>query len=248
MRILLSWLREFVDIPESPRDLAHALTMAGLTVEGVAEEQGETVFEMDITTNRPDAMNHLGVAREVSAILGRSVRRPVIRFREDGRAAASAASIEIAAPDLCPRYTGRVAVGVKIGYAPDWMKKRLELCGIRAINNVADITNYVLLECGHPTHAFDLDTLHGPKILVRRARPGERLVTLDGVERTLQPNHLAIADADRAVALAGIMGGGETEISLRTRNVLIESAWFDPASIRRTARQHGMHTEASHRF
>jgi len=253
MRILLSWVREFVDLPESPRDIAHALTMAGLTVESVAEEQGETIFEMDITTNRPDAMNHLGVAREISAVYGRPVRRPEIRFHEDARPAASAASIDIADPDLCARYTGRVALQVQVASSPDWMRRRLELCGVRSINNVADITNYVLLEAGHPTHAFDLDTIHGdtqhgPRIIVRRAHPGERLLTLDGVERTLQPHHLTIADADRAVALAGIMGGGETEISLRTRNVLIESAWFDPASIRRTARQHGMHTEASHRF
>jgi phenylalanyl-tRNA synthetase beta chain len=248
MRILLSWLREFVDVPESPRELAHALTMAGLTVEGVVEEQGETIFEMDITTNRPDAMNHLGVAREAAAVLGRRVREPEIRFREDSRAATSAASIEIVDPDLCPRYTGRVAVGVKVGYAPDWMRRRLELCGIRSIHNVADITNYVLLEGGHPTHAFDLHTLHGARIVVRRAAAGERLQTLDGVERTLQPHHLVIADADRAVALAGVMGGAETGISLITREVLIESAWFDPASIRRTARQLGMHTEASHRF
>jgi phenylalanyl-tRNA synthetase beta chain len=248
MRILLSWVREFIDLPESPREVAHRLTMTGITVESVGQEQGETVFEMDITTNRPDAMNHLGVARELGAAYGRPVQRPEIRFREDARPAAAATSIEIAAPDLCPRYTGRVAVGVQVGYAPDWMRRRLELCGIRSINNVADITNYVLLEAGHPTHAFDLDRLEGPKIIVRRARPGERLLTLDGVERTLQPNHLVIADAERAVALAGVMGGGETEISLRTKNVLIESAWFDPASIRRTARQHGMHTEASHRF
>ncbi len=248
MKILLSWLREFVDLPESPQELARSLTMAGLTVEGILEEQGETLFDIDVTANRPDVMNHLGVAREVGAIFGRPVRRPGIHLREDPRPAAAAASVEIADPDLCPRYTARVALGVKVGPAPDWMKKRLELCGIRSINNVADITNYVLLECGHPTHAFDLDTLQGPKIIVRRARPGERLVTLDGVERTLQPDHLVIADAGRAVALAGIMGGVETEISLRTKNVLIESAWFDPASIRRTARRHGMHTEASHRF
>ena len=248
MRILLSWLREFVDLPESPPDIAHALTMAGLMAESIVEEQGETILEMDITTNRPDALNHVGVARELSAVFGRPVRRPEIRFQEDARPAASAASIDIADPDLCARYTGRVALNVQVAPSPDWMRRRLELCGVRSINNVADITNYVLLEAGHPTHAFDLDTLHGPRIIVRRARPGERLLTLDGVERTLQPNHLTIADADRAVALAGIMGGGETEISPRTRNVLIESAWFDPASIRRTARQHGMHTEASHRF
>jgi phenylalanyl-tRNA synthetase beta chain len=248
MRILLSWLREYVDIPETPADLARAITMAGLAVESVAEEHGETVFEVDITANRPDAMNHLGMAREVAAIFGRQVRRPSIELQEDTRPAGSRASIETAAPDLCPRYVGRVAVDVTVGPSPGWMKKRLELCGVRSINNVADVTNYVLLEVGQPTHAFDLDTLRGAQIIVRRAAAGEQLTTLDGVERKLKPEHLVIADAERPVALAGIMGGAETEISSRTRNVLIEAAWFDPASIRKTARHFGMHTEASHRF
>ncbi|HYM10742.1 MAG TPA: phenylalanine--tRNA ligase subunit beta [Bryobacterales bacterium] len=248
MRILLSWLREYVDAPESPAELADALTMAGLAVDSVSEEQGETVFELDITPNRPDAMNHLGAAREVAAVFGRQARRPEIHLHEDRCPAAERASIEIADPDLCARYVGRVAVEVQAGPSPDWMRRRLELCGVRAINNVADITNYVLLEVGQPTHAFDLDTLEGHKIVVRRAAKGERLTTLDGVERALEPDHLVIADAARPVALAGIMGGAETEISERTRNVLIESAWFEPASIRRTARHFGMHTEASHRF
>ncbi len=260
MRILLSWLREYIDAPESAAEVAHALTMAGITVESVGEEHGEAVLEMDITANRPDAMNHLGVARELAAVWGRQVRRPLIQMHEDARRAAGRASIEIAAADLCARYVGRVAVEVQVGPSPDWMRRRLELCGVRSINNVADITNYVLLEVGQPTHAFDLDTLEGAKIIVRRAAalsgepsgahsgPGERLVTLDGVERALQPDHLVIADGRRPVALAGIMGGAETEISAHTRNVLIESAWFEPASIRRTARHFGMHTEASHRF
>ena len=248
MKILLSWLREYVDIFEPPGQLAQALTMAGLTVEGMSEEHGETVMEFDITANRPDALNHLGIAREVATVFGREVRRPEIRFTEDPWPAASNASIEITAPDLCARYTGRVAINVNVTASPDWMRRRLELCGVRSINNVADITNYVLLEAGHPTHAFDLDTIEGAKIIVRRAGPGESLTTLDGVERVLRPEQLVIADARRPVALAGIMGGAATEISRQTRNVLIESAWFEPSSIRRTARQFGMHTEASHRF
>jgi phenylalanyl-tRNA synthetase beta chain len=248
MRLLLSWLREYVDLPERPPALARALTMAGLAVEAVTEEQGETIFELDITANRPDALNHLGVAREAGAIFGREVRRPEIHLAEDPWPAASSASVEIADPDLCPRYTGRVAINVNVTAPPEWMRRRLELCGVRSINNVADITNYVLLEAGHPTHAFDLDTLEGPRIVVRRAEAEESLTTLDGVTRALRPEHLVIADARRPVALAGIMGGAETEISRKTRQVLIESAWFEPASIRRTARHFGMHTEASHRF
>jgi phenylalanyl-tRNA synthetase beta chain len=248
MRILLSWLEEFVDIPEYPDVLAHELTMAGLAVDAVSEEQGETLFDLDITSNRPDAMNHFGVAREIAAIFQRPLRPPKVEVPESDPAASSKASIEILDSDLCPRYSARVMLGVEVKPAPDWIRRRLELCGVRSINNIADLTNYVLLEVGHPTHAFDLDLLDESKIVVRRARPGELLRTLDGVDRTLSAEHLVIADAMRPVALAGVMGGLETEISDSTRNVLIESAWFDPGSIRRTSRYFGMHTEASHRF
>jgi phenylalanyl-tRNA synthetase beta chain len=248
MKILLSWLRDFVNIPESPQELAHALTMAGHAVDEVAEHSAETVFEFDITSNRPDCMNHFGMAREIAALLNRPLRPPEIQVPEGLPAASSKASIEIRDPDLCPRYSARVILGVEVKPSPDWLRKRLELCGIRSINNLADLTNYVLLELGHPTHAFDLDLLRGSKIVVRRALPGELLRTLDGGERTLGPEHLVIADAERAVALAGVMGGLETEISASTRNVLIESAWFKPGAIRGASRHFGIHTEASHRF
>ncbi len=248
MRILFSWLRDFVEITESPDDLADALTMAGLAVETVTEADGETIFEMDITSNRPDALNHFGMAREVAAIYRRPLKDPAIDVPDADPAAASKASIEILDPDLCPRYCARVLLGVEVRPSPEWMRKRLELCGIRSINNIADLTNYVLLDIGHPTHAFNLDLLAGSKIVVRRAKAGEELRTLDGVDRTLSPDHLVIADARRPVALAGVMGGLETEISDSARNVLIESAWFRPGSVRRTARHFGMHTEASHRF
>ncbi|HEX9814663.1 MAG TPA: phenylalanine--tRNA ligase subunit beta, partial [Myxococcota bacterium] len=237
-----------MDIPEYPDVLAHELTMAGLAVDAVNEEQGETLFELDITSNRPDAMNHFGVAREIAAIFQRPLRPPKIEVSESDPAASSKAAIEILDSDLCPRYSGRVVLGVEVKPSPAWMRRRLELCGVRSINNIADLTNYVLLELGHPTHAFDLDLLDESKIVVRRAKPGELLRTLDGFDRTLSPEHLVIADAMRPVALAGVMGGLESEISDSTRNVLIESAWFDPGSIRRTSRHFGMHTEASHRF
>ncbi len=248
MRILLSWLREFVEIHESPRELAAALTMAGMAVDAVLDEGGDTVLEMDITSNRPDAMNHHGMAREIAALYRRPLKPLEIRVSEGEPQAAAKVAIEVQDPELCSRYSARVALGVEIRPSPDWMRKRLELCGIRSINNIADLTNYVLLELGHPTHAFDLDRLEGSKILVRRGKPGELLRTLDGVDRTLAAHHLVIADARRAIALAGIMGGLETEISDSTRNVLFESAWFQPFSIRKTARHFGMHTEASHRF
>ena len=248
MRILLSWLEDFVEIRESLDALAEALTMAGLAVDEVDTTGGETVFELDITANRPDAMNHLGIAREISALYGRPLKRPATEIPEVDPPAAERAAIEILDPDLCARYSGRVALGVEVKASPPWMRKRIELCGIRSINNIADLTNYVLLEMGHPTHAFDLDLLADSKIIVRRARPGETLRTLDGVNRELGGEHLVIADGRRPVALAGVMGGEESEISGKTRNVLFEAAWFLPGSIRGTSRHFGIHTDASHRF
>ncbi len=248
MRAVLSWLREYVEIRESPKDLAHALTMAGIAVDAVEQHDGETVFELDITSNRPDAMNHLGIAREIAAIYGRELRPPKIDLTESAAPADAAASVEIVDSDLCPRYVGRVLKNVVIAPSPDWMRRRLELCGVRSINNIADLTNYVLLEIGQPTHAFDLDKLAENRIVVRRARVGETLVTLDGEERELSPNHLAICDACAPVALAGIMGGADSEIGADTTNVLLEAAWFQPGPVRNTARKFKMHTEASHRF
>ena len=248
MRALISWLRDYVDIPESPEKLAERLTLAGMAVDGIEREGGEAVLELDITSNRPDAMNHIGLAREIAGIFGRPLRIPAIEIAEDERSAATAASIVIEDAEGCPRYVGRVLLGVEVRPSPDWLRKRLELCGIRSINNIADLTNYVLLECGHPTHAFDLETLNQHKIVVRRARSGEELRTLDGMERKLSADDLVIADAYRPVALAGVMGGLETEISDSTSNVLIEAAWFQPGTIRRSSRRFAMHTEASHRF
>ncbi len=248
MRILYSWLKDYVDIPESPEELADKLTMAGMTVDEIVEEDGETVYEVEITANRPDAMNHLGIAREIAAVCDRPLNPPVVVVPEQEPEASTRAAIEIVDAELCSRYAGRVVVDVEVKPSPEWIAKRLELCGIRAINNIADITNYVLLETGQPTHAFDLDLLGENKIIVRTALPGERLRTLDGVDHELNDEHLVIADAARPVALAGVMGGLDTEISDKTRNVLIESAWFQPSSVRKTSRGFGMHTEASHRF
>lgn len=248
MRALLSWIEDFVEITESPEKVAEDLTLAGLAVDGVEPVDGETLFELDVTSNRPDALNHYGLAREIAALYRRPLKTPEIDFPEDERQASNFASVEIQAPELCPRYVGRVLLGVEIKPSPDWIRKRLELCGIRSINNIADLTNYVLLELGHPTHAFDLDTLNEHRIVVRSASAGETMRTLDGVDRALDSDQLVIADAYRPVALAGVMGGLETEISDKTTNVLIEAAWFEPGPIRRTSRRYAMHTEASHRF
>lgn len=248
MRALLSWIEDFIEITESPEKVAEDLTLAGLAVDGVETVDGETLFELDVTSNRPDALNHYGLAREIAALYRRPLKTPEIEFPEDARPASDFAAIEIQAPQLCPRYVGRVLLGVEIKPSPDWIRTRLELCGIRSINNIADLTNYVLLELGHPTHAFDLDTLNEKRIVVRPAAKGETMRTLDGVDRELDSDQLVIADAYRPVALAGVMGGLETEISDKTTNVLIEAAWFEPGPIRKTSRRYTMHTEASHRF
>jgi phenylalanyl-tRNA synthetase beta chain len=246
VRILPAWLREFVTVAADDRQLAEDLTAAGIAVESVQEENGATVYEMDLTTNRVDAMNHYGVAREASAIYDVELKKVAPKLPQPGDL--SDFPIVIEDVEGCARYTARVVRNVKIGPSPQQIAQRLELLGSRPINNVADATNYELNELGHPTHAFDLDLLEGGTIIVRRARDGEFLKTLDGVGHTLTSDDLVIADAEKPVALAGVMGGFDSMITERTNNVLIESAWFHPATIRSMAKRHGMHTDASHRF
>jgi phenylalanyl-tRNA synthetase beta chain len=243
MKISPTWVREFVDLKVDDRKLAEDLTLTGTAVESVGENG---IFEMEITTNRPDCMNHYGVARECSAVYDAALKpiQPKLP-RPQGKANFQ---IEIEDTEGCARYTARTVRGVKIGTSPARVAERLASVDQRAINNVADASNYTLWEMGHPTHAFDLDLLQGGKIVVRRARAGETLRTLDAVERKLSPDDLIIADAKRPVALAGVMGGFDTMITERTRSVLIESAWFDPVAIRKGSRRHGLHTDASHRF
>ena len=227
------------------RQLAQDLTSIGISVDGITGTGADTVFEMEIGTNRPDAMNHYGVAREASAFYNislRSISMPAPASPAGGF------SIQIDDPEGCARYTAQIIEGVKITRSPGAISRRLALVGQRPINSAADASNYTLWEMGQPTHAFDLDLLQGGKIVVRRARIGEALKTLDGVDRKLSPDDLIIADADRPVALAGVMGGFDTMITDSTRNILIESAWFDPVAVRRTAKRHGLHTDASHRF
>jgi len=246
MKILTSWLREFVDLKVDDQTLARDLTMAGIAVEGMEKAGNETVFTMEITTNRPDAMNHYGVARETAAIYDKPLK-PIVATLSKAAGKADF-KIEIDDKQGCARYTSRILRGVTIGPSPKKIVDRLAANDSRPINPAADATNYNLIEMGHPTHAFDLDTLKGGKIVVRRARTGEKLKTLDGVERALTPEDLVIADAKKPVALAGVMGGWDTMITERTKNVLIEAAWFDPATVRAMSRRHAMHTDASHRF
>ena len=248
MLISYEWLKEITDTRLSPAELRERLTMVGLAIDAVEEHNGDAVLDVEVPSNRPDCLSHIGIAREVSVIEKGEMRLPASEPPKSEGQAAEFTSVEIQDPDLCPRYAARLVRGVKIGPSPDWLVKRLETIGQRPINNVADITNYVLHELGQPLHAFDFDKLGGRRIVVRRANAGEKLKTLDGVERTLTKDMLVIADAERAVALAGIMGGEESEISTQTKDVLIESAYFAPQSVRQTARQLGMDTEASRRF
>jgi phenylalanyl-tRNA synthetase beta chain len=248
MKISYDWLGDLVALTLNPKELAERLTMAGLAVEGIERIGDDHILDFDLTSNRPDALSHFGIAREAALICGTATTPRAVTLTEDNEPAEAAASVEILDPDLCPRYAARVVRGVKVGPSPKWLAQRLESIGQRSVNNVADITNYVMFETNQPTHAFDLNLLHGHRIIVRRPRAGEEITTLDGFTRELAPEMLIIADADRPVAIAGVMGGADTEISESTHDVLIESAYFNPASVRHTARSLGMDTEASYRF
>jgi phenylalanyl-tRNA synthetase beta chain len=248
MLISYNWLRELTGTTATPLELREKLTMVGLAIDAVEELDGDSVLDVEVPSNRPDCLSHVGIAREVAVIEKSTVHSPQSTVPKKEGKASDFAAVEISDPELCPRYAARIVRGVKIAPSPEWLAKRLGEIGQRPINNVADITNYVLHELGQPLHAFDLSKLAERRIVVRRARAGEKLTTLDDEERTLDPEMLVIADAEKPVALAGIMGGLDSEISTATTDVLIESAYFDPNSVRRTARKLGMDTEASRRF
>ncbi len=249
MKILVSWLRDYVDVPVGIDQLARDLTMRGFEVAGIEHIEGadpDAVIDFEITANRPDCLSVIGMAREVAVRYGVPLRDPA-----DTLPAAPAGDVPLAvhidAPDLCPVYAAAL-VDVQVGPSPAWLVARLAHAGVRSINNVVDVTNYVLLETGQPLHSFDYDTLAGRQLRVRTAAQGERLTTLDGRERALAPGMLVIADAHQAQALAGVMGGASSEVSPSTRVVALESACFEPAQVRRTRRALDLSTEASYRF
>jgi len=248
MKFPLAWIAEYTELPPDEEAVARAYTLSGSEVEGRDVLEGESVLDFGITVNRPDCMNVYGLAREASVLFGKSLRPVQTACREEGPPIADLTSVSIEAPGLCPRYVARVITGVKVGESPAWMQKRLLQCGLRPINAVVDITNFVLMELGHPLHAFDMDTLAQKRIVVRRAVRDEKITTLDGVERALNPDRLVIADARRPVAIAGVMGGEDTGVIYATKNVLLEGAVFDPVSIRRTSKALALRTDASHRF
>jgi phenylalanyl-tRNA synthetase beta chain len=251
MKVGYNWLKEFVEVTASPEEVASRLALAGTNIAGIDHGAHGAVIDAEITSNRPDCLGMLGIAREIGAVYRLPVKHVSPKPAESAAAKTSdAVSVKIEAPELCGRFTARVIRGVTVQASPAWLKDRLEAAGIANINNVVDISNYVMLELGHPLHAFDYDLVRNHNIVVRRARQNEKLRTLDGVERVLDSNLSVVSDGDgsRPVGIGGIMGGAETEISFSTKNVLIECAWFDPIAVRRAARSLKLHTEASTRF
>jgi phenylalanyl-tRNA synthetase beta chain len=248
MKVLYNWLKEFVDLAATPEDLRSRLSLSGTAVEALEQTAAGPMLDAELTSNRADCLGHYGIAREAAALYHLPLKPVEACPREAAENASSATRVEIESPEFCGRYTARVLRDVKVGPSPDWLRQRLEALGQTSINNVVDATNYVMMELGHPLHAFDLDLLIDRRIVVRRARPGEKIRTLDGVERTLTPEMCVIADTSRPAAIAGVMGGADSEIRATSRNILLESACFDPISIRRTSKTLGLRSEASMRF
>lgn len=245
MKLSFNWLNDFVKHGLSPEKLAERLTDSGHEVKGIEPAGSDRVFEIEITPNRPDCLNTLGLAREVGAIVGKAVKIPAVAIPNIPK---TFCDVTIEDKAGCSRYIGYVIEDIEIGEAPSSIKERLASLGLRPINNVVDITNFGLFENGQPLHAFDYDKLIGGKIIVRRAKAGEKIITLDGVERELNPSILVIADAERPVAVAGIMGGLATEVTASTKRILLESAYFDPVLIRRAGRALGLASDSSYRF
>ena len=258
MKVVYNWLKDFVDVTAPPEELASRLALSGTNIGSVENGAHGAVIDAEVSSNRPDCLGHYGIAREVSAIFRLPLKHVSPKPAESSSKASDAVKVEIQAPELCGRFTARVIRGVKIQSSPKWLKDRLEASGVASISNVVDISNYVMLELGHPLHTFDYDKVRDHRIVVRGAKPGEKIRTLDGVERQLAPdkerqldaNVCTISDGDgsRPIGIGGVMGGAETEISFSTKNVLIECAWFEPVAVRRAARFLKLHTEASTRF
>jgi len=258
MKVVYNWLKEFVDVTAPPKELASRLALSGTNIGSLENGPHGAVLDAEVGSNRPDCLGHYGIAREAGAIYKLPLKHVSPKPTESSAKASDAISVKIESPDLCGRFTARVIRNVKIQPSPKWLKDRLEASGVASISNVVDISNYVMLELGHPLHTFDYDKVRNQSIVVRRARANdaagkaapERMRTLDGIERHFDPGICMISDGDgsRAVGIGGIMGGAETEISFSTKIVLIECAWFEPVAIRRAARFLKLHTEASTRF
>lgn len=248
MKVTYNWLKDFVEIKITAQQLADKLTMAGLEVTSLEECYGDFVFEIEITSNRPDCLSIIGIAREAAAITGKKLKSSCVMRQKRTTHNAQRFAIQIEDKKDCSLYTARIIKDVKVGPSPDWLRQRLELIGLRSVNNIVDITNYILFEWGEPLHAFDLDRLNGDAIFVRRAKDKEKIITIDGEERTLTTENLVIADQEKAVAIAGVMGGKDTEVTEKTRNILLEAAVFNPILVRRARQALGLQSESAYRF
>jgi len=248
MKISLNWLREYIETGLAAEQIAEILSDLGLPCEGIEHLDNDAVIDVEVTSNRGDCLSHIGIARELAAATGKELKLPAVKLNESDKDVTEFAGVEIVEPDLCGRYTARIIEGIKVGPSPDWLKKRIEAVGMRSVNNVVDATNYAMMETGQPPHAFDYARIAEGKIIVRKAVAGERIVSIDGTTCELNTNMLVIADARGAVAIAGVMGGLHTEVSETTATVLLEDAYFDPASVRTTSRRLGLPSEAAFRF
>jgi len=248
MIVSWNWLTQYVRLDMPVEILTERLALTGLNHESTEDVGGDLAIDLEVTSNRPDCLGHLGVAREISVLFDLPFRVPDPRPPTAGESVDMLAGVAVEAADVCPRFTARVVTGLTVGESPWWLRKRLETLGVRPISNVVDATNYVMFECGQPLHAYDLDKLAGRRLVVRRGRPGETLRAINNKVYDLGPDMLVIADAERTVGLAGVMGGLETEIGPGTANVLIESARFDAMTVRKTSRALGLMSPSSHRF
>jgi len=248
MKISLDWLSDYIEIDRSAEQVAAVLSDLGFPTEGIEQIDGDTVIDIEVSSNRGDCLSHIGIARELAAATGKKLKMPRVKLPESERDVSEFVDVRIDDAKLCGRYIGRVICGVKIGPSPQWMRKRLEAVGIRSVNNVVDATNYAMMEIGQPPHAFDCEKINGNKIIIRKAVLGEQLVSIDGTKCNLDGEMLVIADEKIPVAIAGVMGGLQSEVSDSTTTILLEEAHFDPVTVRRTGRKLGLNSEASFRF
>jgi len=248
MKISLDWLSDYIKMDRPAEQVAEILSDLGFPCEGIEYLADDVVIDVEITSNRGDCLGYIGIARELSAATGVEVVVPTVELDESDKDVSEFASVQIDEPDLCGRYTARILEGVTIGPSPDWIRKRLKVIGLRSVNNVVDATNYAMIETGQPPHAFDYAKIAEGRIIVRRGIAGERIVSIDGTQCDLNTDMLIIADAKRPVAIAGVMGGLDSEVSESTTPILLEDAWFDPVSIRKTSRKLSLPSEASFRF
>jgi phenylalanyl-tRNA synthetase beta chain len=248
MKILLSWLNDYVETGLPAEKIVQVLSDLGLPCEGIESLDNDAVIDIEVTSNRGDCLSYIGIARELAAATGGKLKMPAVELDESAKDIAKLAAVEIAEPDLCGRYTARIIEGVKVRPSPDWLKNRLKAVGLRSVNNVVDATNYAMMEAGQPPHAFDYKKINNGKIIVRKARAGEQIISIDGSKCQLTPDMLIIADPKGPVAIAGVMGGADTEVSETTTTILLEDAYFDPLSVRKTSRKLSLPSEAAFRF